>query len=51
MIKFFLKLVTIIGLLGIVLFAIPLAIFVNVVLLLDSYITQIYRSYNKKLKR
>jgi hypothetical protein len=46
-----LKAVIILALLGVMIFTIPLAIFVNVVLLLDSYITQIYRSYNKKLKR
>ncbi len=41
------KTLTVVGLLGIMLIAIPIAIFVNVVLILDSYITQLYR--RKKL--
>jgi hypothetical protein len=50
MIKLILKSLLVLSLLVVVIFVIPLAIFVNLVMVADSYITQYYRYFKRKRK-
>jgi len=50
MIKHLLKFIFILVLLGMLFITIPFAIFFNLVMIADSYITQLYRRFKRKAK-